>query len=206
MNANFDFYMPSKEEFLRGCEIYNKKEERGPVYFEALKMLSDSWGNASGMAKGISRLIRVWNRFFANFDIDELIGCIDKNINTINKFRERNIASLLENDNEKIRALFNELLYVLRRIKDDAKSAVSVAKALNPLCPDFFPLWDSNIAITYDCFYIASLSAGPYIRFCYKIKIFAERAKYYVPMPDDRSLLKRIDEYNYAKYTMFWLK
>jgi len=156
------------------------------------------------MAEGVSRLIRSWNRFFANFNLNEFAYCIEKNLKIIKSFRKRNIESLSERDNEIIRDLFNQFLDALKRESDKARSPVSVAKALNPLCPDFFPIWDSSIAIEYDCFY-AVFSAVMYIKFCYKMKLFAGRIKSCVPKLDDRSILKRIDEYNYSRYSRHWI-
>jgi hypothetical protein len=43
------------------------------------------------------------------------------------------------------------------------------------------------------------------VRFCKKMKLLSEAVGHCVSDSDDRSLLKRIDEYNYAKYTMGWL-
>jgi len=158
------------------------------------------------MVEGVSKLIRSWNRFFANFNFEDLVNCIIENQKSLNEFRQREIFSLSEIDNEKIKGLFNHFLNGLKRVKDNVKSPVSVAKAINLLCPDFLPLWDSNIAIVYDCFYFAPLAASPYIRFCYKTKLLADKVKNYAPSPDDRSLLKRIDEYNYSKYSMGWIR
>ncbi len=50
-----------------------------------------------------------------------------------------------------------------------------------------------------------SRNAKQYFDFCKKMQIMAEKVRSYVPIPDDRSLLKRIDEFNYAKYTMHWI-
>ncbi len=205
MNQKTNLHIPNCEEFRKGYEIYNRKEKRGFVYFEATSIISKNWGNATKMAEGVSRLIRSWNRFFANFDLDELVKCIDENMKTLNRFRNRNISSFSNKNEEIIKDLFNQFLVSLRRTLDKVESPVSVAKALNPLCQNFFPLWDSNIAVTYDCIYIGGFAASPYISFCKKMKLFAKKVKLCVPKPDDRSLLKRIDEYNYSKYTMFWI-
>jgi len=205
MNQKINFHIPNCKEFRKGYEIYKRKEKRGFVYFEATSMISKNWGNATKMAEGISRLIRSWNRFFANFDFDELVKCLDKNMKTLNRFRNRNIASFSNKDEKIIEDLFNQFLVSLRRTLDNVESPVSVAKALNPLCQNFFPIWDSSISIAYGCLYIGGFAASPYISFCKKMKLLARKVKLCVPNPDDRSLLKRIDEYNYSKYTMFWI-
>lgn len=205
MNDDIDFYIPDREEFCQGYEIYNKNERRGPIYFEAISRLSNSWGNPSGMAEGVAILVRGWNYLFANFDFMKLVNCIEINLATLNEFRNRNIDSLSQADADRIESLFDHFLDALQRVADNRKSPVSVAKALNPLAPNFFPLWDSKIADAYGCWYFSDTAAPRYISFCEKMKLMAERVKHYVPSPDDRSLLKRIDEYNYSKYTMHWI-
>jgi len=205
MNGNIDFYIPDCEEFRRGYEIYNKREKRGLIYFESLRIVTEGWGNPEKMAKGVQRLIRAWNRFYANFNFNDLINCINQNMERLNTFRKKEIFELTEKDDEIIKSLFNEFLFALRREKDKAKSPVSVAKALGLLAPGFLPIWDSNIAFAYHCFYFSDTADSSYIKFCYKMKSLAENIKHCVPNSDDRTLLKRIDEYNYSKYTMNWI-
>jgi len=205
MNGEIDFYIPDCEEFRRGYETYNERERRGPVYFEALAMVQENWGNSILMAHGIQRLIRSWNFLYANFDLDEISNCLNRNMLVLGNFRTRNISTLSDDDSEPIRNLFNQFLDALKRTIDNAKSPVSVAKALSLLAPHFFPLWDSNIAFAYGCFYLADMADAPYIRCCHKMKLMSERIHHCIPNPDDRSLLKRIDEYNYSKYTKHWI-
>lgn len=205
MTDNLNFHIPSQEEFHDGYEAYNQKEKKGFIYFEALETVTESWGNADLMAKGVQRLIRSWNRFYANFNLLDLTSFIHDNIEALNTYKGRHILDLSDADDDPIRQLFQKLLQSLRREADGALSAVSVAKAFGVLAPNFLPIWDSNIAYQYDCFYLSGMADAPYLRFCHKMKIFAEKVQHYAPHPDDRSLLKRIDEYNYAKYTMHWI-
>jgi len=205
MIPDLDFHIPSQDEFRRGYEAYNEREKRGFVYFEALETVATSWGDADLMAKGVQRLIRSWNRFYANFSISDLTCFLHDNIETLNTYKEKHILDLSEAEDEHIRRLFQGILQALKRERDGALSPVSVAKAFGVLTPNFLPIWDSNIAFRYDCFYFSDTADGPYLRFCHKMKALAEKVQQYVPHPDDRSLLKRIDEYNYSKYTMYWI-
>jgi len=204
MKIEKDFHVPNCEEFQTGYESY-KRENKGPIYFDALNIITENWGNAEGMAKGINRIVRGWNRFYANFDFDSLVKCIEINFAELNQFKNRDIETLSDDDTDVIKNLFIQFNEALKRTKDGAKSPVSVAKALSPLAPQFFPLWDSNIASEYDCWYSSDTDGGPYVRFCGKMKLMSEAVGHCVPDNDDRSLLKRIDEYNYSKYTMGWL-
>jgi len=202
-----EFYIPGCEEFRKGYKLFNEKEKPGvgQIWFDATSIVSHGWGDPIRMAKGIERIIRGWNRFFANFDFDVLVNCIENNISTLEIFRNRDIKTLSEADTHIIEILFNLFLDALQRKPDSRKSPVSVAKVLSVLVPDFFPLWDSKIADAYGCWYFADTSAPRYILFCKKMKLMAEKLEICVPSPDDRPLLKRIDEYNSAKYTGHWL-
>ena len=138
MNGEVDFYIPDCEEFRRGYEVFDERETRGSIYFEAIRLITENWGDSVGMAEGIQRIIRGWNRFYANFDFDELVNCLDRNITILSHFRNRNIGTLSDDDSETIRNLFNQFLDALKRVSDNVKSPVSVAKALNPVAPNFF--------------------------------------------------------------------
>ncbi len=205
MNGDIDFYIPGYDEFHKGYETYNQRERRGPIYFEALAVVSQHWGTPSDMARGVRIIIRGWNYLYSNFDFDELIKCIEGNWPTLNKLKDRNIEALSEIDGDPIKNVFNQFNQALKRKVDNRKSPVSVAKALGLLAPDFLPIWDSNIAFEYNCSYFSDSADDPYLRFCKKMKIMAGRVREFAPDPDDRSLLKRIDEYNYSKYTMHWI-
>ncbi|MGD0921110.1 MAG: hypothetical protein ABSA70_05010 [Terriglobia bacterium] len=205
MAEQTDFHVPKCDEFRRGYEKYNQLERLGPIYFEALQIVSGNWGNPTAMASGIERLIRAWNRFYAHFDFSKLTDCINKNLALLSELKPRHISALSASDEATIRSLFKDFFEALRRTNDLAGSAVSVAKALSPLATHFLPLWDSNIALAYDCFYLADSADAPYIDFCKKMKLLAGKVADCVPIPDDRSLLKRIDEYNYSKYTRHWI-
>jgi hypothetical protein len=206
MTEDCNFHIPSKKEFRKGYEAYNQRERRGFVYFEALQTVTANWGDAELMASGIQRLIRSWNRFYANFNFSDLTCFLRDNIEILSAYKERHIFDLAEADEDQIRRLFQKLLQALRRENDGVLSPVSVAKAFGVLTPDFLPIWDSNIAYRYDCpYYLTEVADSPYLRFCHKMKVFSKKVRQYVPHPDDRALLKRIDEYNYAKYTMGWI-
>lgn len=205
MIEDSNLYIPSRKEFRKGYEAYNQREKRGFVYFEALETVEENWGSAGQMARGVQRLVRSWNRFYANFSFSDLTRFMGDNIGDLNTYRDKHIRDLNDADDDRIRQLFKKLLQALKREADGALSPVSVAKAFGVLGPNFLPIWDSHIAFRYDCLYFSDTADEPYLRFCHKMKALSERVQNYVPDPDDRSLLKRIDEYNYSKYTMFWI-
>jgi len=51
MNKEIDFAIPNREEFRKGCEIYNQKETKGPIYFKAKSIIDANWGDPTNMAK-----------------------------------------------------------------------------------------------------------------------------------------------------------
>ena len=70
------------------------------------------------------------------------------------------------------------------------------------LAPAFLPLWDTYIAHAYRQFL---MWADDYIGFCWQMKELAAVVEGYMPNPDDCTILKRIDEFNYAIYTKSWV-
>ena len=66
MNLQIDFHVPDSEEFQRGYELFNQKGKQGIdiIWFEALSIVQDNWGNPAEITRGISRLIRSLESFF----------------------------------------------------------------------------------------------------------------------------------------------
>ncbi len=203
-----DPQIPDREEFIKKLELYEKNEARRTVYFEALNHIAQNWNNPPGMAAGTRILLHSWHwNFyrFGDFDCTLLQNCLDRNLLDINSLRYRHISSLSVDDENKIKELFEQFLAALEGGK--RKSPVAVAKALHLLAPDFFPLWDNDIALEYGYVWggIANtlFAASDYVSFCHKMKEMAANMSNYVSHQDDRSLLKRIDEYNFAKFSKF---
>jgi len=203
------FHIPDCDEFLRGLNAYEANEQRGSVYFQALNHVQQNWGNPKEMAQGIGILLQSWHQNFyrfGNYDRDLLIECIERNLETMDNFRERHISGLSNTDESEIKEIYNQLLDGLRG--GNRRSPVATAKSLNILSPNFLPLWDSDIALAYGYVWggvLTQFTDADYISFCWKMKELAERVQGCLPNPDDRSVLKRIDEYNYSKYTKGWV-
>ena len=105
-----------------------------------------------------------------------------------------------------MKALFKAFLQALRIASGKSRgrhSPVGVAKALHLLAPRLFPLWDFEIARQYRCDYVKD-PAEAYAEFCVLIRDLGVDLHPKVP-PSEKSLVKRIDEYNYAKYTKHWI-
>jgi len=200
--------VPTKEEFTKGCEEFHKQEKREPMYKVATFLIKHYWGKPEDMADGLGVLLLTWNNAFYRYgklDFDALEKAISKNLKEIERFKSRDISGLLNTDEKDVIYLFNEFLDALKIYSKKGKekrSPVSVAKALHLLAPDFFPLWDEQIAQEYGCRY-SKTPAETYFLFCNKIKEMVGPIKNY--SKSKRGMLKLIDEYNYAKYTKGWV-
>jgi len=199
----------NREEFLKGCEEFEKHEKRDAMYKVATFLVSHFWGKPSDMADGLGVLLLTWNQAFYRygiFDFDKLEECITDNFPKIENFRNRDISSLSNSDEDDIKGLFNKFLEALQIDSgkmQGRKSPVAVAKALHLLAPKFFPLWDDKIARAYRCYY-SEYPAERYISFCKVTKAIADEVKNYISR-SDKTLIKLIDEYNYSKYTQGWI-
>lgn len=204
MNGKSDLYIPSCKEFVRGYTLYIEREHLGPIWFEARDMVQDNWGNSHLMLSGVDKIIRGWNHFYARFDPEALITTIETNLNTLDGLRTRDIRTYGTNDLTSLHILFEAFQDALKRTSDNRISPVSTGKALSLFAPHFFPIWDSNIAFSYNCLYVYG-GTKEYLSFMELMKQLAHGVERCVPTDDDRPLLKRIDEYNYSKYTKHWL-
>jgi hypothetical protein len=199
----------SPEELKKGSLAFGQRERRDAMYKTATFLVKHFWGKSTEVAEGLGVLLCVWNNAFYRlgpFDYDLLEKCIAKNQAVLDTFRHRNILSHSLNDDTQIRRLFQEFLDALQICEGKCKgraSPVGVAKALHLLAPAFFPLWDEKIAKAYDCYYDDD-PPGQYMAFFTKTQVMAEAL---APQLDvsGKTLLKLIDEYNYAKYTKGWI-
>lgn len=199
---------PIPADFEKGYLAYQKRDKRDSMYKIVTFLVDHFWGKPAEMADSLGVLLLTWNQAFYRFgifDFDKLEECIAGNFPVLDKYRDSSILNYTPADDKAIEHLFQQFLDALQ-IRDGkkkgAKSPVSVAKALHPLAPDFFPLWDNKIAQAYGCAY-SSNPAEKYLIFFRKSKEMAEKLHSSVDAKAmGKTLLKLIDEYNYAKYTL----
>jgi hypothetical protein len=159
------------------------------------------------MAEAIWLLLKSWHREFYRFgrlDLNALAACIEKNIHELEQFESRDIQTFCEADELILEALFRAFTVATRRQNKSGsqESTVATAKSLHLLCPNFLPLWDNPIAWQYGC---ALMWSDDYVSFCWQMKEFAAAVKPFLDPADNRSALKRVDEFNYAAYTKHWV-
>lgn len=200
-------YVPTSDEFSAGIRAYEKNERRGLTYFEALRNLRADWGRAELMADAIWLLLKSWHRPFYMYgplDLKALARCVEETMHDLDRLRSREVLSLCAADEPTVEGLFRAFTVATRRRNKSGsqESTVATAKAVHLACPGFLPLWDNPIAYRYG---YTLMWSKDYISFCWQMKELATAVKTYLRPTDDRTLLKRIDEFNYAAYTKHWI-
>ncbi len=197
-------------EFKRGYRAFQARDPRGAMYQTATFLVQHFWGQPRDMADGMGILLLTWNQAlyrYGAFDFALLEEALRTDMAVVEGFRPRNIRSFGEADESTVRQLFLAFLEALRikeGKKKDTRSPVAVAKALHLLAPDFLPLWDDKIARAYGCHYSIEPDQK-YVAFTYKMQALARQLQEHVPPGCGKTLLKLIDEYNYAKHTKGWI-
>ncbi len=110
--------IPNREEFNHGIEEFKKHEKRDVMYKVATFLVSHFWGKPVDMACGLGVLLLTWNQAFYRFgifDFDKLVECIAKHLRRLEHFKEREITTFSEVDENEIRILFNDFLDALQR-------------------------------------------------------------------------------------------
>lgn len=192
-----------------GSQTFCKFEKRNAMYKVATFLMKYFWGKPSDMADSLGVLLLTWNAAFYRYgspDFDAIESVIHCNLAVLATYRNRDILSFSISEVNSIQCLFLEFLEALQIAegnKKGNKSPVSVAKALHLLAPSFFPLWDKKIAKEYGCNYSES-PEQKYIDFMKISKAQAKDIKGKINTKD-KTLLKVIDEFNYAKFTKNWV-
>ncbi|MCA9874223.1 MAG: hypothetical protein KC441_11230 [Anaerolineales bacterium] len=200
----------SPQEIQEGYLAFQQRERRDAMYKTAVFLIDHFWGQPAEMADSLGVLLLTWNQAFYRyglFDFDSLEACIVRNQHHLQQYRQRDILSYSPGEDTAVAALFEEFLNALMICegkKAGIGSPVAVAKALHLLAPGFFPLWDDKIARAYGCYY-GSRPADKYIVFLHKMKHIAAELQPYIAAMPGKTLLKLIDEYNYAKFTKKWI-
>lgn len=204
--------IPSPSQFETGYLTFQRHEGRDSMYKTATFLVEHFWGKSQEMADSLGVLLLTWNQAlyrYGIFDFDKLETCISNNMNLLNRFRKENILNYSTGDDASIEHLFEEFrdaLQIRGGKKKGVKSPVAVAKALHLLAPEYFPLWDYRIAKAYGYNY----SHNPqekYLLLLRAAKVLVEKLRPHVKAQalKNKTLLKLLDEYNYAKYTKGWV-
>jgi hypothetical protein len=198
------------EELKNGYLAFQQYERRDAMYKTATFLVKHFWSQPADIADSLGVLLLTWNHAFYRyglFDFDRLETCIAQNQRILQEYSQRDILSHEPGDDDIINTLFMDFLQALAihsGKKAGTRSPVAVSKALHLLAPAFFPLWDDKIARAYDCHY-SGRPAQKYLSFFYKMKQIATELQPDIETIPGKTLLKLIDEYNYAKFTKQWI-
>jgi len=195
---------PSSEELKKAKEVFRKNEPRDLFYRLAVELvdLAIKGKTKFTIAEALSLLLQTWNMAyyrFHHFDIKhykKIEQLIENYRSEIMLFHKRTILSLDETDKNAITKIFKVFELVLR--------PVGAAKSLHLLAPNFFPLWDREIAKVYGVTLKPTGKNGEnYWNF---MKICREQYKEFKENEiSDDNPLKAIDEYNYCHFTKHWI-
>jgi hypothetical protein len=221
-------------QLVSGSKAFVENERRDAMYKVSTYLINQFWGKPEDITDALGVLLLTWNQAlyrYGSFSSDSLENCLTKNMKEIEGYRQRDIFSYSASDNVSIVKLFNELLEALKTEDKGRKSPVAVAKALHLLAPNFFPLWDVKIAEEgYNCLWGASFEGSDmYLILIQKTQQQIDEiiqsytglsgldlnekkdtlkeicANCSSNLPFKKSIIKIIDEYNYAKFTKKWI-
>lgn len=193
-----EIYVPKSEELVEAHKLFEQKESRHRDYWIAVDGVVRGLGSSDlkVVADALAKFLESWNWDFYRYRKDSRATCSDdlqhllaECLTTILTFRARSLATLNEADRAIVLGLFNSF--------EQKLGQVGAAKALNPLAPDFFPLWDNAISEEYG----VRTSPQGYFLFMVITKYQVRSATF----PDGLWPLKTLDEFNYCKYTKGWL-
>lgn len=197
-------HTPTVEELKDARRRFREYEPRDLFYRVASELIDLALAGKTRItvAEALAVLLQTWNaqyyqfRPFTEEHFREIEKLLQTDLDQVLTFRNRSIDSATKDDLETVEALFNRFEQVL--------GPVGAVKSLHLLAPNFFPLWDREIAKRYRCeLNKVGANGANYMAFFLNT---LQQVKSLLPMmPGKPDLLKGIDEYNYCKYTKSWL-
>jgi hypothetical protein len=196
--------LPTIDQLERARKSFEAYEPRDLFYRAATELVSLALDLKTKLSvvEALAVLLQTWNaqyyRFRRTFDaahFEAIEAVINANLDALRGYRGRHLLTLDADETDRLTQFFATFELVL--------GPVGAAKALHLLAPDFFPLWDRKIAESYGIRLGNSGENGrEYVRF---MTIAFEQITNVVAEADIRGILKRIDEFNYCRFTKGWL-
>ena len=190
-------------EIKKARSVFEANEPRDLFYRAATELVRLAVDNKTSLsvADALAVLLQTWNRSYYRFrkldvgHFKKLDLLYRKHRRRLTSYRNRAIERLRDDERPIVCDLFQEFEGVL--------GPVGAAKALHLLAPTFFPLWDRAIARAYDNALGKAGTNGP--RY-WQFMVIARRQSLELKGNnfDCGNILKRIDEYNYCKFTKRW--
>jgi hypothetical protein len=199
-------YILTVSDLKKAHSIFRTKEPRDLFYRAATELvrlaLEDS-NSSLPVADALAVLLQTWNSAYYRFRKPDMKNhyrridsVYDKHRKTLSSVRCRTIEDLHDDEKPIIKNIFRDFEVVL--------GPVGAAKALHLLAPSFFPIWDRAVATKYKVTLgEAGTNANRYWRFMEIARFQCLKLK--GKISDSANLLKRIDEYNYCKFSRHWM-
>lgn len=114
--------IPTADQLEAGTKAFFDKEPRSQTYFKALNHIKNNWSKADKMAFGAKILLDSWHiNFyrFGRFSLSALSDCIARNFEAIEAYKNRNIISFSDTDEDTISLLFKDFLEALKGGKNN---------------------------------------------------------------------------------------
>jgi hypothetical protein len=196
--------IPKPRDLERARAVFREHEPRD-VFYRAARELVEGALRGDGeleVSEALAVLLQTWNRAYYQYrpfdeqhlaDIDRL--CDDHRAD-VDLCRTMTVDDVSSDDEAFVRDIFGDFESVL--------GPVGAAKALHLLAPAFFPLWDRAIAAATGLpLEKVGSNSDLYFRFMRLAQLQCRELRAAGVACED--LLKRIDEYNYCRYTKGWL-
>ena len=185
-------------------KLYVEYEPRDLLYRAATELVALAIDRKTTLSVGesLAVLLQIWNSQYYRFHpfdsqhFHAIEQVVSAHRSLLDGFRFREITTMSATEVDPIAELFTAFELVL--------GPVGAAKALHLLAPEFFPLWDREITKAYGI-YLAGTgqNAIQYLQFMTTV---ISQILNVCPSPGDRKgMLKRIDEFNYCRFTKDWL-
>jgi hypothetical protein len=203
MRRAVDPPIPTWEQLERSRTWFEAYEPRDLFYRAATEFVSLALDGKTSLSitESVAVLLQTWNAQYYRFHSFDAVhfSALEVVITSFQgqwgSYRSRELISMATDELDSIAEMFTAFEIVL--------GPVGAAKTLHLLAPEFFPLWDRKIAqgyrISLDA---AGKNAMEYVRF---MTIAVSQIAHVAPHGESQGILKRIDEFNYCRFTKRWI-
>jgi len=200
---------PTLSQLKLAHSTFADKEARDLFYQVATELVDRAFNRTTKFSVGqaIAVLLGTWNRRFYQRGrrcdrrhVEKIDGSIEARQSEFQKYRARSIESLRDDEQSTIQRHFAHFEPFLGR--------VGVAKAFHLIGPNFFPLWDNEIASEYGVpLKSPNGNAVQYWKFMVIMKadIQSLGGAAAIEKAIGTPALKALDEYAYCRFTTGWI-
>lgn len=178
---------------------HQERDMDGSFYLDIIDNIRNAGGNTQTIITNIVRFLRRWNRRVPinNSQLGTAISNIPQNFSNVHLQN----FSLWQYKNQ-ITQIFSQFAVAVKY--------TGASKVLHILNPDFFMMWDDKIRCGYGCykndegyfnFLLRSQLEIQEVIQTYNQSSYKGQISQYIYQGRPRSILKLMDEYNFARYT-----